>query len=88
MCREKSICSNYIEISKSRKIDPQKMGHFSGIFVMATKKWNTIICEHFTTVDPQIKILHVFTIFVKILDRKDLYAIIMHVGLKTTCKAY
>lgn len=88
MCREKSICSNYIEISKSRKIDPQKMGHFSGIFVMATKKWNTIICEHFTTVDPQIKILHVFTIFVKILDRKDLYAIIMHVVLKTTCKAY
>ena len=88
MCREKSICSNYIEISKSRKIDPQKMGHFSGIFVMATKKWNTIICEHFTTVDPQIKILHVFTIFVKILDRKDLYAIIMHVVLKTTCGAY
>lgn len=38
-----------------------KMGHFSGIFVMATKKWNIIICEHFTTVDPQIKILHVLT---------------------------
>lgn len=88
MCREKSICSNYIEILKSRKIDPQKMDQFSGIFVMATKKWNIIICEHFTTVDPQIKILHVFTIFVKILDRKDLYAIIMHVVLKTTCKAY
>lgn len=61
MCREKSICSNYIEISKSRKIDPQKMGHFSGIFVMVTKKWNIIIYEHFTTVDPQIKILHVLT---------------------------
>ncbi|CCY54579.1 unknown [Coprococcus sp. CAG:782] len=55
---------------------------------MATKKWNIIICEHFTTVDPQIKILHVFTIFVKILDRKDLYAIIMHVVLKTTCGVY
>ena len=47
----------------------QKMDQFFGIFVMATKKWNIIICEYFTTIDPRIKILEDFNIFVKILDR-------------------